>query len=423
MQDTELVGRGFEGTGQVPLSLSDLSHNGVITQLSLFSLSHVGDLLLNTEVVSLHLQPGLREVIAQPPKRLQFASHAGLELLHGVSHRDVIERTQIIPKLGKVLAHKCGPVGGIPEAGQQNVENALIANPVRKVNAHDLTHLGTIGDRLFGVLTHSHSKEVHVLLILVGLGDGSTQKRGHPAHTEVKTSKIETLDCAVELVGGGSRLSHLLVVLIAAGNDPLNFRGERRKAVAHLLHFIRKGFHSSGKVSHLPGELVDVGLIQLLDHAGELAKLVDEGCQIGFPQLRQRPKPRHQRGDLVSVRPFDIVQSGTQRIELVGDRAGNLHLTDFVEAFQLSCESGQFIRVSQPAQGSIESGELLGGGAKSTDTAAGGCFQPFQRRSQSVKTLYGLCTILLNLELQALNFHIISHASHHRSSSKTSRLG
>ena len=107
----------------------------MIAQFSLFRLGHIGNLLVDPQIVGFHLQPGLGQVITESTQRLQLSGNTRLELLHGVLNGDVEEGTEVIAKLGEVLTHKLRSVCGIAKASQQSVEHTLISHPVGRINA------------------------------------------------------------------------------------------------------------------------------------------------------------------------------------------------------------------------------------------------------------------------------------------------
>ena len=87
-------------------------------------------------------------------------------------------------------------------------------------------------------------------------------------------------------MGGSS--PNRAVVPLGRGNQSLNSGRESGETIGHLLHFVCKRLHGSGKIGHLPSELVNVCLFQFLNHGGKLSKLIDEGGQFGLFQLGQR---------------------------------------------------------------------------------------------------------------------------------------
>ena len=418
MQDTELVRRRFQRSCQIPLSGCYLCHDCVVTKLGLLRLSHGRNALVNAEGQSNSFQPGLGQVIAQTPQRFQLTGNTRLQFLHGVLNRNVEKRAEIIAELSQVLTHKGSSVGCITETGQQSVEYTLISNPVGQVDTQGFADGFSVLQSRLGIIAHSNGEQVHVLLKLVRLGNDRSEHTGHPSSHLPNHNEFQTTENLTEQTSVGRGFPNRVVVLLCSGNQLLNSGRESGETIGHLLHFVRKRLHGSGKIGHLPGELVNVCLFQFLNHGGELSKLIDEGGQFGLFQLRQRAQTVSKGGQLIAVRPFQAVNRSADCRQLIGDRAGNFHIADLTQGVQRTGDTATgLLNISavQALQSIFQLSHALCSTAQTSSRRSASRSQTTKGVSQSVKTLNGLRAVIDNLKFQTLNFHIISHVRHHLS--------
>ena len=171
-QHTELVCGRRDGTRHVAVRLRNLGHYQVIAQGHFLSLRHFLNTLVDAHVGRFELHPGVRQVPAQTAQRLKLASHAGLQLQHGILDADVVEGRDIVAELRELLTHHCGTVSRVAHAGDKGLENALVTCPVREVDAEHVLNLLAVLARALRVLTHRRFEEVHVLDIGVDIPNG-----------------------------------------------------------------------------------------------------------------------------------------------------------------------------------------------------------------------------------------------------------
>ena len=167
LQNTKLVCGCFQCTSHVSLCRGYLCHNGVITQLCFFSLSHGRHAFFNAEIVGFLLQPCHRQVVTESTKRLKFARDTGLQLLKSVRGTDIEERSQVVGELGEVFAHGISTVTGNAKALSDGHKDTLITHPLAGVDTHDLSDLLCVFVGFLRILPHGHREQVHVLDILV----------------------------------------------------------------------------------------------------------------------------------------------------------------------------------------------------------------------------------------------------------------
>ena len=358
------------------------------------------------------------QVIAQTPQGFQLTRDTGLQFLHGVLNGNVEERTEVITELSQVLAHEGSSISGITKAGQQSVEHTLISNPVRQVDTQDFADGFSVLQSRLGILAHSNSKQVHVLLILIGLRDDRSEHTSDsPSHLP-NHGEFQTTESLAEQTRMGSSSPNRAVVPLGRGNQSLNSGRESRETVGHLLHFVCKRLHGGSEIGHLPSELVNVCLFQFLNHGGELPKLIDKGGQIGLSKLGQRAQTVSKSGQLIAVRPFQVVNRTADCRQLIGDRAGNFHIADLTQGVQRTGNAGDLllnISAVQALQSIFQLSHALSSTAQTGSRSPASRSQTTKGIPQSFQTLLGLSAVIDNLKFQTLNFHIISHLRHHLS--------
>ena len=157
---------------------------------------------------------------------------------------------------------------------------------------------------LFRLFSKRSAKAVHDALPLGGFIHILGNDRTNAVRGVDHRGELDTGQSLRPCPGAGSGLVHSAVVAVCAGNNPLNFRGESREAIGNLLHFIGKRLHGSGQIFHLPGELINVRLFQLVNHPGQLPELIDEAGQMCFVQFGQGAQTISQTCQFIPVRPL-----------------------------------------------------------------------------------------------------------------------
>ena len=186
------------------------------------------------------------------------------------------------------MAHELRSFCCVTEAGQQRIENALIAEPLCRVNTHDIGYLFSVVLSFGGILPQGNCEQVQVFLVLVGLRNRLCDEMTDFTESDCNSGDIQRFQSARELPGGGGCFTSRSVVFLRAGNQLLDFGRKRRETVGHLLHFIGKRLHGGSKSGHLLCELVNVRRFQILDHLRQLGELIDKGSHIGLTQLGER---------------------------------------------------------------------------------------------------------------------------------------
>ena len=186
------------------------------------------------------------------------------------------------------MAHELRSFCCVTEAGQQRVENTLIAEPLCGINTHNIGYLFGVVLSFGGVLPQGNREQVQVFLVLIGLRDRLCDEMTDFAESDCNSGDIQRFQSACELPGSEGCFTGRSVVFLRAGNQLLDFGRKRREAVGHLLHFIGKRLHGGGKSGHLLCKLVNVRRFQILDHLRQLGELIDKGGHIGLIQLGKR---------------------------------------------------------------------------------------------------------------------------------------
>ena len=368
MQNTKLVRRGFQSTSHIALSVCNLRHDSIVTQLGLFSLSHARNASVNAEVVGFLLQTSHRQVIAESTKRLKLTRDTRLQLLESVRGADIVERSQIVGELGQVLAHDVRPVTRNAKTIGNRHEDTLISHPLAGVDTHDFADLLRIILRFLRKLTHRHIEQVHVLNVAVGVSNPACDNTGNPSHAHVRQADF----CGEVHIGFAE-------YRIACGKvrvpleQPLNLGRKGRETSRHLLHLSGKRGDSGSNSVALVCERIKVSLFQRFCNSVDLRS--------NFYELIQPGSQRIEPGFLNALQRFESVYKP-------------LHL--------LPCKS-------KPGQTRNTLAEFLQRVRQCTKPNAalayrsGSGFQPSQRLGKCVYPANGRCRIRLYFKLQLLD--------------------
>ena len=368
LQNTKLVRRSFQSTSHIALSVCNLRHDSVVTQLGLFSLSHARNASVNAEVVGFLLQTSHRQVIAESTKRLKLTRDTRLQLLESVRGADIVERSQIVGELGQVLAHDVRPVTRNAKTIGNRHEDTLISHPLAGVDTHDFADLLRIILRFLRKLTHRHIEQVHVLNVAVGVSNPACDNTGNPSHAHVRQADF----CGEVHIGFAEYRIACRKACIAL-EQSLDSCRERREASRHLLHLRSQRGNGSSNSIALFGKRVKVGLSQRLRYGVNLRS--------EFHELVQPVCERTEARLLDALQRFECVHQSLYLLPCKGQPC---------QARNALTELPERVRQCAKANAALAHGSGCG-------------FQPSKRLGKCVYAANGRCRIRLYFKLQLLD--------------------